>query len=44
MSFSYIGTGLSGLNKYLAGINVLAQGHNAVKPVRLEPIAPQSCV
>ena len=36
-SFSYKGTGLLGLN--LARINVLAQGHNAVTPVRLEPAA-----
>ena len=42
MSFSYIGTGLPGLNQYLARINVLAQGHNAVTPVRLEPMAPWS--
>ena len=34
-SFSYKGTGLPGLNQYLARINVLAQGHNAVVPVRL---------
>ena len=42
LSFRYIGTGLPGLNQYLARINVLAQGHNAVTPVRLEPMAPQS--
>ena len=30
-SFSYKGTGLPGLNKYYARINVLAQGHNACK-------------
>ena len=42
MSFSYIGTGLPRLNQYLARINVLAQGHNAVTPVRLEPMAPWS--
>ena len=42
MSFSYIGTGLPGLNQYLARINVLAQGYNAVRPVRLEPMAPRS--
>ena len=36
-SFRYKGTGLPGLNQYLAGINVLAQGHNTVTPVRLEP-------
>ena len=32
----YIGTGLPGLNEYLARIDVLAHGHNAVTPVRLE--------
>ena len=42
MSFSYIGTGLPGLNQYLARINVLAQGHNAVTPMRLEHMAPRS--
>ena len=39
-SFSYKGTGLPGLNLYLAKINVLAQGQNAVTRVRLEPAAP----
>ena len=43
-SFNYIGTGLPGFNQYYASINVLAQGHNAVTPVRLEPAAPQSRV
>ena len=43
-SFSYTGTGLPGSNQYLARINVLAQGHNAVTPVRLEPAAPRSRV
>ena len=42
MSFSYIETGLHGLNQYLARINVLAQGHNAVTLWRLELIAPLS--
>ena len=42
MSFSYIGTGLPGLNQYLARINFLDQGHNALTPVRLEPMAPRS--
>ena len=42
MSLSYIGTRLLGLNQYLARINVLAQGHNAVTPMRLEPMAPRS--
>ena len=40
--FSYKETGLPGLNQYSARINVLAQGHNAVTPVRLEPAAPRS--
>ena len=39
-SFSNVGTGLPGLNQYLARINVLAQGHNTVMPVRLKPAAP----
>ena len=43
-SFSYKGTGLPGLNQYLAGIDVFAQGHNAVTPVRLEHAAPWSQV
>ena len=42
VSFSYIGTGLPWLNQYLAMINVLAQGYNAVTLVRLEPMAPRS--
>ena len=42
--FSYKGTGLPGLNQYLARINVLAQGHNAVTPVRLEHVALRSRV
>ena len=41
---SLIETGLPGLNQHLARINVLAQGHNAVTPVRLEPAAPLSRV
>ena len=44
MSFSYIGMGLPWLNQYLARINVLAQGYNAVKLVRLKPMAPRSWV
>ena len=44
MSFSYIGTGLPWLNQYLARINVLAQGYNAVTLVRLEPMSPRSWV
>ena len=43
-SFSYKGTGLPGLNQYSARINVLAQGHNTVTPVRLEPATPWSWV
>ena len=43
-SISYKGTGLHGLNRYQARINVLAQGHTAVMPVRLEPAAPRSRV
>ena len=43
-SFSSIGTGLPGLNQYLAWINVLAQGHNTVTPVRLEPATLRSRV
>ena len=43
-SFSYKGTDLPGLNQYEARINVLAQGHNAVTPVRLEPAALRSRV
>ena len=41
-SFSYKGTDLPGLNKYKARVNVLAQGHNAMRPVRPEPAAPRS--
>ena len=44
-SFSFKGTGLPGLNKYSTtklGLMCLAQGHNAVTPVRLEPGAPGS--
>ena len=29
---------------YLAKINVLAQGHNALTPVKFEPVAPRSRV
>ena len=43
-SFNYKGTGLPGLNQYLARINVLAQGHNTVTPVRLKPAALRSRV
>ena len=43
-SFSYKGMVIPGLNQYQARINVFAQGHNAVKPVRLEPAALRSQV
>ena len=43
-SFSYKGTGLPGLNQYLARIYVLAQGHNTVLSVRFKPAAPRSPV
>ena len=36
--------GLQGLNQYQARINVLAQGHNTVTPVRLQPATPRSRV
>ena len=36
-SFSYVETGLPGLNQYQARINCLAQGHNAVTLMGLEP-------
>ena len=42
MSFSYIGTCLPWFNQYLARINVLAQGYNAVTLARLKPMAPRS--
>ena len=42
--FSYKGTGLPGLNQYLARINVLSQGHNAVTPIKLKHVAPRSQV
>ena len=46
-SFSYKGMGLPGLNQDVLsklGLMCLAQGHNAVMPVRLEPLAPRSRV
>ena len=45
-SFSYVGTGLSGLNQFSTklGKMCLAQGHNAVSPVKLKPAAPLSRV
>ena len=43
-SFRYKGSGVPGLNQYLARSNVLAQGHNAVALMRLEPAAPRSRV
>ena len=39
--FSYVGTGLPELYQYHARINVFAQGHNVVTPVRLEPATPR---
>ena len=36
--------GLPWLNQYKARINVLAQGHNTVRPVRLEATTPRSPV
>ena len=38
-SFSYVGIGLPELNQCSARTDVLAQGHNTVTPVRLEPAA-----
>ena len=44
-SFSYVGTGLPGLNlNSKLGLTCLAEGHNAVTPMRLEPAAPRSRV
>ena len=43
-SLSYKGTGLPVLNQYYARINVLAQEHNSMTQVRLEPAAPRSRV
>ena len=40
--FSYVGTGLPGLNQYQAGLMCLA--HNAVMQVRLEPATCRSQV
>ena len=34
--------GIPGLSQFKAKINVLAQGHNTVTPVRLEPVVPRS--
>ena len=42
--FSYKGTGIPGLNQYWAGLMCLAQEHNALTLVRLEPAAPRSRV
>ena len=36
--------GLSQLNSTKLGLICLAQGHNTVTPMRLEPTAPQSLV
>ena len=35
--FSYVGTGLPGLNQYKVGVNVSCSGHNSVRPLRLKP-------
>ena len=43
-SFSYTGMGLPGLNQTKLGLLCLAQGHNTVVTVRLEPAAPWSQV
>ena len=43
-SFSYVETGLPGLNQYLARINVSCSRTNAVTPVRIKPVAPLSPV
>ena len=40
--FSYKGTGFPGLSQYKSRINVLAQGHNTVTPMRLKCAAPWS--
>ena len=40
--FSYVGTGLPGLTSTMQGLMCLAQGHNAVTPVRHEPATPLS--
>ena len=44
--FSHVGTGLLGLNQYLAEdlIKCLAQGHNTVPPVRHKPATSRSRV
>ena len=43
--FSFVGTGLPGLNlSTKQGLMCLAQGHNAVVLVRLEPATPRSQV
>ena len=43
-SFRYVGTVFLGLNSTKLGLMCLAQGHNAVTPVILEPAAPLSRV
>ena len=43
-SFSNVGTGLPGLNQNQQGLMCLAQGHNAVMLVRLEPVTLRSRV
>ena len=43
-SFSYVGTVFLGWTSTKLGLMCLAQGHNPVTPVRLEPAAPRSRV
>ena len=43
--FSYVGTGLPGLNQYFKqGLMCFVQGHNVETPVRLEQATPRSWV
>ena len=42
--FRHVGTGLSGLTSTKQRVKCLAQGHNAVPPVRLETTTPRSQV
>ena len=42
--FSHVRTGRTGLTRTKQRIKSLAQGHNTVPPVRLEPATPQSRV
>ena len=43
-SFSFVGTGLLSWTSTKLWLMCLAQGHNAVTPVRLEPAVPRSRV